>query len=115
MKPQNGFTLVELMVVVAVIGTLTSIALPSYSRYSQRSANAACMAEARAYMTYAVTNAATATPSPLYTPTACESGGVVGGILATGTSVLFTPKLKGDINSLKIVACSSDSSSCVYQ
>lgn len=33
----NGFTLLELMVVVAIIATLASIALPSYAGYIRRS------------------------------------------------------------------------------
>ena len=35
---KNGFTLIEIMIVVAVIGILAAIAFPSYSRYVDRSA-----------------------------------------------------------------------------
>jgi type IV pilus assembly protein PilA len=37
MKSQSGFTLLELMVVVTMIGILATIALPSYQTYIQRS------------------------------------------------------------------------------
>lgn len=35
-KTHNGFTLIEVMIVVAVVAILTAIALPSYSEYVRR-------------------------------------------------------------------------------
>ncbi|MFT7222726.1 MAG: type IV pilus assembly protein PilE [Cellvibrionaceae bacterium] len=45
MKPYNsGFTLIELMIVVAIVAILAAVAVPSYQQYVQKARRAECQA-----------------------------------------------------------------------
>jgi prepilin-type N-terminal cleavage/methylation domain-containing protein len=47
MRKNEGFTLIELMIVIAIIGILAAIAIPQFSAYRTRSYNSAAEADIR--------------------------------------------------------------------
>ena len=61
-RPHHGFTLIELMIVVAVIGILAAIVLPSYQQHvlrTRRAVAAGCLMELAQHMERAYTTSMT--------------------------------------------------------
>ncbi len=44
---KKGFTLIELMIVIAIIGILAAIAIPQFAAYRQKSYNSAAQSDLR--------------------------------------------------------------------
>lgn len=77
MKKQQGFSLIELLIVVGIIGALTAIAVPAYSEYKRQSDVAAAVASVKTLLTKAeehLSNNASNTLKTFITAAAANGG-----------------------------------------
>jgi type IV pilus assembly protein PilA len=79
MKAQKGFTLIELMIVVAIVGILAAVAIPSYQTYTRKAAYSEILAAMGSVKTAVGVCVSQATAL-----TECDSAGEVGVTLPTG-------------------------------
>ena len=101
----RGFTLIELMIVVAIIAILAAIALPAYNAYRVRAAEGACQAEMKSYANFSLATLHNRDTPDAAPRSACR---LADDATAIGVNITGTPMAPG----VRMTTCNMTTGNC---